>query len=204
MVATKQHANNRVATAMAVGGALLLLGTGVALADARGFGSAAEDPGALHDAGRSPATSAPTDPQQMLAQAHEALEVMGKAEDTIRMQLRSARESRDVVKSLCLDDKLNQIDVARRTATDRVSGLEAAVQAGDAERIRHEHAVLLALRERGDSLLQEADQCIGEEIAAMGNTQLEVTVDPNIAAADPAIPTEPLISFPPVLASPTL
>src|SRR5690606_36902373 len=152
MAATKQRTNDRVTTATAVGGVLLLLGTGVALADASGFGSVPED--TADDPGRS-AMASELDPAQALAAAHETLERMGKVEDTIRAQLRGAREIRDVVKSLCLDDKLNQIDVARRTAADRVSGLEMAVQAKDAERIRHEHAVLLALRERGDSLLKD-------------------------------------------------
>lgn len=201
MGTTKRRADNRIATTLAVGGVLLLLGTGVAVAETEGLGTTADeaDVPAAQRAGQSPLA-----PEQMVAQAQETLERMGKGEDTIRLQLRSARESRDVVKALCLDDKLNQMDVARRSATDRVAGLEVAVQAADAERVRHEHAVILALRERADALMQEADQCIGEEIAAMGSTRLEVTVDPDIADADPAIPTEPLLGVAPVFASPTL
>ena len=48
---------------------------------------------------------------------------------SIGKQLRVTREGRDVVKSLCLNDKLNQVDVAKRTAKDRQAALKAAAQA---------------------------------------------------------------------------
>jgi hypothetical protein len=38
-----------------------------------------------------------------------------------------------VVKSLCLSDKLSQIDVATRSARDRQTALQAAAQRNDAE-----------------------------------------------------------------------
>ncbi len=52
---------------------------------------------------------------------------MDRGANAVRQQLGVAREQKDVVKTLCLNDKLNQIDLAIRTATDRVDGLGAAV-----------------------------------------------------------------------------
>ncbi len=151
----------------------------------------------------SPATS--LTPQQMLEQSRNTVERMQMGADSIRRQLAEAREARDVVKSLCLDDKLSQMDVARRSAGDRVSGLETAVSSGNAERARHEFAVMTALHERMDALTAEAGQCIGEETGAIGDASLVVTIDPEIAVMEPSIPPlAPLISVPPVLASPTL
>ena len=84
---------------------------------------------------------------------------MDRAAAGVRRQLQLAREEKDVVKSLCLNDKLNQIDLATRTATDRVSGLEAGVAANDAERVEasvHRHSRAAGprddARQRGQSV----------------------------------------------------
>lgn len=142
-------------------------------------------------------------PDQMLRQSRSVLERIELAVETIRRQLREAREAKDVVKALCLDDKLTQMDVAKRSTTDRVSGLEAAVQSGNGERARHEFAVISALKERAEALTAEANQCIGEETGALGDAELVITVDPDVANTDPIVPTDSVISVPPVLTSPT-
>jgi hypothetical protein len=45
-------------------------------------------------------------PQQMIAAANAALSQMQGASGTVGRQLQQARQSRDVVKTLCLNDKL--------------------------------------------------------------------------------------------------
>jgi hypothetical protein len=175
---------------------LVLLAVGVA-------GAQQSDADAEPPVPAAPAPSSLT-PGQMLEQSRNTLERMQMSADSIRRQLAEAREARDVVKSLCLDDKLSQMDVARRSAGDRVSGLESAVSSGNAERARHEFAVITALQERMEALTAEASQCIGEETGAIGDATLSVTVDAEIAAMEPTIPLDPLVSAPPVLASPTL
>ena len=52
---------------------------------------------------------------------------MDQASGTISRMLEQARTARDVVKTLCLNDKLSQVDVAIRSAKDRKSALQAAV-----------------------------------------------------------------------------
>ncbi len=141
-------------------------------------------------------------PAQMLEKAQVQLARLEAGAEAIQKQLREARQSRDVVKSLCLDDKLTQMNVAKRTAAERVSGLEIAVKAGDAERSRHEHAVIGALGERGEALSAEANQCLGEETGYMGDSRLTVEVDPNIAETDPGIPLDPIDSVRPVVFEP--
>jgi hypothetical protein len=130
---------------------------------------------------------------------------MEAAADNIARMLREARKKKDVVKMLCLDDKLNQMNVAARSATDRVASIEAAVKSGNAERARHDDAVLDALSARATELTAEANQCIGEETGVVGGSTLEVTVDPDIPKEDTATPRPPvLISTPPVAASPII
>lgn len=207
----------RIAGGLLLG--LILLGVGAASAqqvDGRVEATAPSEPGGsepgrsepagFEPGGSQPGGSQPStlSPQQMLERSRNTLERMQVGADAIRRQLAEARETRDVVKSLCLDDKLSQMDVARRSAADRVSGLEISVESANGERARHEFAVITALRERADALMAEANQCIGEETGAIGDASLVVTVDPEIADADPTIPTDTLVGVPPVLASPTL
>ena len=70
-------------------------------------------------------------PQEELTQADAILSRMTQAAATVRRQLDTARQARDVVKSLCLSDKLSQIDVAARSAKDRQTALQAAAQRND-------------------------------------------------------------------------
>lgn len=130
---------------------------------------------------------------------------MEQATTTVRTALEQARAARDVVKTLCLTDKLNQMDVAIRTAKDRVGSLGAAVRDNDADRSRHEYIVVLALRDRVDQLAKEANQCIGEEAGFIGQAELSLDVDPRIPNVDPEqLGADPvLISVPPDLSSPT-
>jgi hypothetical protein len=123
-------------------------------------------------------------PQDELAQADQILSHMDASSGTVRRQLEAARAARDVVKTLCLNDKLNQIDVATRSAKERQAGLQAAVQRNDAELADHQFTVLTEYRRRAEQLAAEANQCIGEETAFVGQTQVSVQVDPNIPNTD--------------------
>jgi hypothetical protein len=94
--------------------------------------------------------------------------------------------------------------VATRSARDRQSSLQAAVQRGDVELANHEFTVLTVLRQRAEQLNAEANQCIGEEVAFVGQTQVTTTVDPNLPAVDNTAypPTDQtLVSAPPSCAS---
>jgi hypothetical protein len=120
-------------------------------------------------------------PQEEVAQGQVIVAHADRAAAVIRRQLDAARQARDVVKSLCLSDKLSQIDVAGRSLRDRQSALQAAAQRGDAELSNHEFTILSVLRQRVDQLNSEANQCIGEDVAFIGQTQVVTEVDPNIA-----------------------
>ncbi len=138
-------------------------------------------------------------PQEELTQADSVLARVDAAAATVRRQLESARQARDVVKTLCLNDKLSQIDVANRSARDRQSALQAAVLRNDAELANHEFAIMTVLRQRVEQLTAEANQCIGEEMAFIGQTSIVTTIDPNLPgedntaypATDPTPITEP-------------
>jgi hypothetical protein len=143
-------------------------------------------------------------PEQQLSLSHQYISRMDQATTTVRTALEQARAARDVVKTLCLNDKLNQIDVAVRSGKDRAAALQSAVNGRDKDRARHEFMILQVLKDRIDQLVKEANQCIGEEAGFIGESQVSLQVDPNIPdnntdvlGSDPEI-----ISEPPVLASP--
>ncbi len=142
-------------------------------------------------------------PQDQLTQSDAILTRMDQAAGTVRRQLEAARAARDVVKTLCLNDKLSQIDVAVRSARDRQSSLQAAVQRTDTELSNHEFTILTVLRQRAEQLNAEANQCIGEEVAFVGATQVTTTIDTNLPGDTTSYPpTDPtLVSAPPVCAS---
>jgi hypothetical protein len=125
-------------------------------------------------------------PQDELAQADAVITRMDQASATVRRQLERARTQRDVVKSLCLNDKLSQIDVAARSAKDRQSALQAAVQRNDTELSNHEFTIMTVLRQRAEQLTAEANQCLGEEVAFVGQTQVQVDVNPNLPVEETA------------------
>jgi hypothetical protein len=180
---------------IAIGGLALSVG-GSAMAQQP---SAAPPPSAQVGFERSPQLSA----QEQLTQSDAILTRMDQAAGTVRSQLEAARAARDVVKTLCLNDKLSQIDVAVRSARDRQSSLQAAVQRSDSELSNHEFTILTVLRQRAEQLNAEANQCVGEEVAFVGATQITTTIDTNLPGDTTYYPpTDPtLVSAPPVCAS---
>jgi len=142
-------------------------------------------------------------PQEQLAQADAFVAQMGITGSGVRRMLEQARAQRDVVKTLCLNDKLNQIDVATRSAQDRRTQLEQASMRRDADLANHEFTILTVLRQRVEQLRAEANQCIGEESVLFGETKVVTTIDQNLPHEDPSsYPDNPIVSVPPVTASP--
>jgi hypothetical protein len=143
-------------------------------------------------------------PPQMLQRARAFKPMMDNDASAVQRQASDAKLKHDVVKSLCLSDKLSQIHVAVSTASGRIDTLEAAVTHNDADRAKHEFTIVQVLKDRSAALVAEANQCIGEETGFIGESTVTVTIDPSIPNADPSdFPSDPLVSTPPVLSSPT-
>lgn len=133
-------------------------------------------------------------PEEQVAESNKHLSRMEGAAAGVRKQLEEARRQRDVVRTLCLNDKLSQIDVAIRSARDRKGQLEGAVKRKDTELASHEFTILTVLRQRTEQLVVEANQCIGQESAFIGDTKTTTIIDPNIAPEEPNYPpTDPTL-----------
>jgi hypothetical protein len=177
-----------------------LTGVGVAIAQEGGNNQAEKGPKDV-SGGQDVSLS----PPQMLERVRGMVPEMDQLRGTVAAQLADAKRKKDVVKALCLDDKVKQMKLATDTAKDRVVDLTSAVSQNDPDRSKHEFTVIQVLRERVQTLVAEAQQCIGEETGFVGNTDVTVDIDPAVPDTDPSdFPDDPLVSEPPVLSSPTL
>lgn len=143
-------------------------------------------------------------PGERLRLAQELVTSIQQSSQAVLRQLQVARAERDVVRVLCLNDKLNQVDVALRSAEDRMVALRTAVERADGDRVRHEHTVLDVLNDRVRVLVSESNQCVGEETGFIGEAEVSVSIDPNLpddAVADDSLPP-PLSPPPPTVNSP--
>jgi len=179
----------------AVVGLAMLVGHGVASAQAQ----TAPPPS---DASGGVSRQVNLSPAEQLQQSDGFLARMEGSRATVRRQLEQARAQRDVVKTLCLNDKLNQIDVAIRSARERRQALELAANRKDADLSNHEFTILTVLRQRVDQLTAEANQCIGQEAGFVGESAVTTTVDPNLPQEDPSeYPDSDVIVEPPACSS---
>lgn len=126
-------------------------------------------------------------PQEQLAQSDQDLAKMEATRDQVRRQLMEARAQRDVVKTLCLNDKLSQLNVAIASAQERHDALAAAVKSNDTDLATHEFTILTVLRQRTDQLQAEANQCLGEEIGRPDEkASVVMKVDKDLPTDDPS------------------
>jgi hypothetical protein len=136
-------------------------------------------------------------PQEQLAQSDGFLARMDGSRQAVRRQLETARANRDVVKTLCLNDKLNQIDVALRSARERRAALESAATRRDGDLANHEFTIMTVLRQRSEQLTAEANQCIGQEAGFFPTSEVTSTVDPNLPQEDPSKYTNTVVIIEP-------
>ncbi|HOU91099.1 MAG TPA: hypothetical protein PLU22_08645 [Polyangiaceae bacterium] len=171
-----------------------------------GLGSAAAPagtaPAATGVSGEVTPAASTLSPPQMLAEATRYLPGMEEGAARVKNQVEQARAARDVIKLLCLRDKLGQIEVAMASARDRAEALRVATGRNDREQAAHEYLVLTVLRDHVTAMVAEANQCIGEEEGFIGDTAVTMQVDPDIPDESTGPPDEPFRSVPPQTTSP--
>ncbi|MCC6751731.1 MAG: hypothetical protein IT371_29030 [Deltaproteobacteria bacterium] len=114
-----------------------------------------------------------------------------------------ARAEKDIIKLNCVNDKLIQIKGNLRVGELTLDNLKMAAARGDEGARSHEFSKLTIMYQKVTVLGQEAETCIGEEIAYVGATQVTIQVDPDITQTDPTTDAPSLIPMErPPLASP--
>jgi hypothetical protein len=166
-----------------------------------GLGVQAAEPTEEPDAASAEVESSPdvgdADAEELLARARQMQIGIAQVADSLSNALREARQNKDVVREVCLDDKLNQADVAAETAQDRVSSMVAAIAVGDVATVKRDFVVLSALSDGAQDLAASGDRCLGEEQASnLGDPKpLQVTIDPAIPTQETTGPALPPPSF---------
>ena len=129
--------------------------------------------------------------------ASEVLARMDSSRQTVRRMLEEARAQRDVIKTLCLDDKLNQIDVALRSAREHKSTIDGALQKNDPYFTNNQATLLNVLHQRTEQLVAEANLCISKETETVGAAAALLSVDPSIVDEPAYYPPGIIIIEPP-------
>lgn len=122
------------------------------------------------------------DPRALFLNAQKLGVDIDRVARLLSQKLREARQARDVVREVCLDDKLNQADAAAQIVTERLGSMKAALAAKDRAAIARDFVMIAALARNTRELAQSADQCIGEETPSplRDAPPLQVTFDPEI------------------------
>jgi hypothetical protein len=180
---SRQGGAHRALRLMGVAGIVLVIGSGVA------SGQPAPPPPAPS---QPPPADAPLTqqvnipPAEQATRADEYLGRMEQVRSTVRRQLQDAREKKDLVKQICLNDKLSQVDTAIKTANDRHDDLAAAVKLNDSGQSTYEFTIITTLKQRTDQLQVEANQCLGEEVGRADDKASVKTTVTGLPSEDPS------------------
>jgi hypothetical protein len=141
-------------------------------------------------------------PEQIEQRGREAVAAIEAAATSVRAMATAAKDQRDVVKVLCLEDKSTQVGAALGTAKERAAALNSALSVSSVERGKHEYVMLMTIKDRVSTLMNEANQCIGEETGFSGDAELTVEIDQNLpeVQAD-VVGFVAVVSLPPGLSS---
>lgn len=99
----------------------------------------------------------------VVAEANKSNDVMDVVSQYVITKLRIARDRRDVVQVLCLNDKLNGIETAMRQAHKHRTNIDSAANRADIESATRELGSLIKLRTEVERLRAEAAQCVDEQ-----------------------------------------
>jgi uncharacterized protein DUF4349 len=120
--------------------------------------------------------------REEVAFADDAVGRMQKDASAVRAELQSVRSARDIVKTDCVNDKLAQLETALRGTQDARATLRRASMREDQDAIAASATKIRAFDTRARQLRAEADQCIGEELAFHGGSEVVTTT---VVAAPP-------------------
>jgi hypothetical protein len=129
---------------------------------------------------------------EMLTEGDGVIKKVTALKAEVKKSLDEAQKQRDVVKTLCLQDKHSQIEAGVETAKGRNLQLKNAVTLKDSELSNHHLTVMIVIRQRVEQNAAEANQCIGEESAFVGDTRTSVQINPEIPPDEAPYPvTDP-------------
>ena len=133
----------------------------------------------------------------------EAKAMLSKMQDIMKrvVQLQEvARKQKDIIKLNCVNDKLVQIKGNMNVAETSNTAMHEAIARNDDGQRQHEFTRVGLVFQKIQVLGTEAENCIGEDLTYVGQTEVKVEIDPTIPEADPTrdVTPPPVIERPPV------
>ena len=158
--------------------------------------------------GAAPTTTAAPLSNERASDVPDAEKVRRSAEAVSRMRgvlkdalgkLEEARNTKDVVKLNCVNEKLTQIKGLLRISEQADVGLQEAVARNESSGADHEYTKVTLARQRVEQLRAESEECIGQlAFRTDENLSVEVEVPTDLPGGDPTNPPLP----PPVTVRP--
>jgi hypothetical protein len=145
-----------------------------------------------NDAGMDLTLAAKLGPGQTLKEARNYRVKMTDTRARIEKLLGKAKDKKDVIMIVCVDDKLIKVKGHIAVADQSMSTLEQALSRSDDGARQHEFMRLTILFQKVVVLGTEAENCIGEDVSYVGETKVEEEIDPSIPKDDPSEPQLPL------------
>jgi hypothetical protein len=144
------------------------------------------------------------DPEKIQRSA-EALQRMREVLKDVLGKLEEARNTKDVVKLNCVNEKLTQIKGLLRISEQADVSLQEAVAKKEASSAEHEYIKVTIARQKVDQLRAEAEECIGQlAFRTDENLTVEVETPQDLPQTDVTHPqTLPPVTVRPPPASPS-
>jgi hypothetical protein len=114
----------------------------------------------------------------MTQQANSYIAKMGEILKRLVQLQDIARREKDVIKLNCVNDKILQLKTLQNIADLANNNMQEAIARGDEDERYHEFGRVTIAYQQAQALSGEAANCIGEELAFLGPTQV-TAFEPN-------------------------
>jgi hypothetical protein len=132
-------------------------------------------------------------PQDMMTQAREYRSRMDVLVKELQELIQKAQDAKDVIRLNCLSDKLAQLKANIAVADKGLQDLQDAILRRDEGASVHEYSRITIINQKAQALGAEGQACVGEDLAFVGATRLEVEAPdvPEGSLTDPPPPAPP-------------
>ncbi len=125
---------------------------------------------------------------EKLKVSSDSVAVMRVALRDVLQKLEEARNTKDVVKLTCVNEKLTQVKGLLRISEQSDVALQEAVARRESQSADHEFTKVTIARSKVDQLRAEAEQCMGQlAFRADENATIEVETPDNLTKGDQSI-----------------
>lgn len=128
--------------------------------------------------------------EQKVAWVEEQVSSAQHVYKRVESMLAQAKKEKDSIKISCLEDKLTQLEVNLQGVEERRMLFDEALSSGDAAGADQQFTILGIYVSRVQSLMAEAENCIGEGDVVIGESDTVLIIDEDITGQDPTEPVD--------------